>query len=151
MPECSAPAPPWTSEVITFAPDQRMADAQRVTDYLAGRAEALQQQWLDGRSASNKARAKMVAEMKRSDPTPTGIGAGAPTGGPPGSYPLIAGEGNACTINGEDGTLVREGNYLVCKPKRQAAQPSHDTDPRAEAYMQMVADLDFRTRSDRNA
>jgi len=87
--------------------------------------------------------------MKRSDPTPTGIGARAVVSAPAGSYPLIAGEGNACPINGGDGTLVREGNYLVCKPKRQAAQ-SHDADPRATAYMQMVTDLDYRTRSGRN-
>jgi hypothetical protein len=36
---------------------------------------------------------------------------------PAGHYPLSAGEGGACMINGEAGTLVREGEYLVCRAK----------------------------------
>jgi hypothetical protein len=35
---------------------------------------------------------------------------------PPGSYPLSAGEGSACTVDGRPGTLVREGDWLVCRP-----------------------------------
>jgi hypothetical protein len=34
---------------------------------------------------------------------------------PFGRYPISAGEGNPCTINGEIGTLQREGDYLVCR------------------------------------
>jgi hypothetical protein len=32
-----------------------------------------------------------------------------------GIYPLSAGEGSACDLNGERGTLVREGDHLVCR------------------------------------
>jgi hypothetical protein len=35
---------------------------------------------------------------------------------PAGAYPLSAGEGQSCTINGMTGTLVKEGGWLVCKP-----------------------------------
>jgi hypothetical protein len=48
-----------------------------------------------------------------------------------GRYPLSAGEGSACTINGAPGTLQRESDYLVCRPT--AATPG-DADPRAAAY-----------------
>ena len=37
---------------------------------------------------------------------------------PAGAYPLSAGEGSQCTSNGQDGRLVREGDWLVCKPNR---------------------------------
>jgi hypothetical protein len=51
---------------------------------------------------------------------------------PAGAYPLSAGEGSRCTINGADGSLVRKGNWLVCEPVRKDAMPVHDA--RAEAY-----------------
>jgi hypothetical protein len=52
---------------------------------------------------------------------------------PFGAYPLSAGEGSECTINGAPGTLVREGNCLVCKPSnRQDA--AHTVDARDLAY-----------------
>jgi len=35
---------------------------------------------------------------------------------PPGAYPLSAGEGTACTINGAPGTLQRRGDWLACVP-----------------------------------
>jgi hypothetical protein len=68
---------------------------------------------------------------------PYNPGAGAPGRGynkiPEGAYPLSAGEGSRCTINGADGRLVRKGNWLLCQPTRandaQALQ-----DARAEAY-----------------
>jgi hypothetical protein len=37
---------------------------------------------------------------------------------PEGAYPLSAGEGTRCTINGQDGRLARKGNWLVCEPVR---------------------------------
>jgi len=42
------------SRGVYFEPDPRLADAQRVTDYLAGRAEGLQQQWLDAALPATK-------------------------------------------------------------------------------------------------
>jgi hypothetical protein len=52
---------------------------------------------------------------------------------PTGAYPLSAGEGSRCTINGEDGRLVREGNWLVCERTRaNDAQALQDV--RAGAY-----------------
>ena len=35
---------------------------------------------------------------------------------PYGAYPLSAGEGAQCTINGAPGPLVKEGGALVCRP-----------------------------------
>jgi hypothetical protein len=34
---------------------------------------------------------------------------------PLGAYPLSAGEGNQCSVNGAAGHLVKEGNFLVCR------------------------------------
>jgi hypothetical protein len=51
---------------------------------------------------------------------------------PAGAYPLSAGENGRCTINGQDGRLVRKGNWLVCEPTRRGAMPVQDA--RAEAY-----------------
>jgi hypothetical protein len=73
------------------------------------------------------------SEYGGSDPLNTG--AGAPVRGssiPAGAYPLNAGEGSRCTINGQDGCLVRKGNWLVCEPVRQDAMSAQDA--RAEAY-----------------
>jgi hypothetical protein len=70
---------------------------------------------------------------------------------PAGAYPLSAGEGSACSVNGRAGTLVREGDWLVCKPL--ATEPSRaDAVPRfmdgadaevirRQAYEAYVADL----------
>jgi hypothetical protein len=52
---------------------------------------------------------------------------------PAGAYPLSAGEGGRCTINGQDGRLVRKGNWLVCQPTR-ANDTQSLQDARAEAY-----------------
>lgn len=38
---------------------------------------------------------------------------------PASAYPLSAGEGTACIIDGAPGTLVREGDWLVCRPTRR--------------------------------
>lgn len=51
---------------------------------------------------------------------------------PDGAYPLSAGEGTPCTVDGAPGTLVREGDWLVCKPTHTDA--ASFTDERAQAY-----------------
>jgi len=67
---------------------------------------------------------------------------------PAGAYPLSAGEGNACTINGRPGTLQREGDWLVCEPtdRADAAPPRTMSVADAqrikdEAYRQMVDEM----------
>lgn len=64
-------------------------------------------------------------------------GAGAPgkgSGGPPGAYPYRAVlEGSQCTLNGQNGRLVREGNWLVCKPTRTDAASIQDATSQAYA------------------
>ena len=128
------------SRGVYFEPDPRLADAQQLVEHIEGREEALRQIYRDGRAAAEQARQDMIRDMASGREV-----------GPPGAYPYSPeAEGTRCTINGEDGTLVREGDYLVCKPKRQAAQ-SHDADPRAAAYAEMLRDTDYRTRSHRNA
>jgi hypothetical protein len=64
----------------------------------------------------------------------------APPGAPPGSYPYEAAkEGTACTINGAPGTLVKEGNFLVCRPvARQDSAAARDAVD--EAWRRMVED-----------
>jgi hypothetical protein len=51
---------------------------------------------------------------------------------PVGTYPLSAGEGSTCTVNGQDGVLVRQGNWLVCKPRQR--QDTATFDAKASAY-----------------
>src|SRR5690242_7717494 len=51
---------------------------------------------------------------------------------PAGAYPLSAGVGSACTVDGAPGELVRQGDYLICKPVRQDAGSTRDE--RADAY-----------------
>jgi hypothetical protein len=55
-------------------------------------------------------------------------------------YPLSAGEGSACTVNGEPGTLVREGDWLVCRPVSHTDSVSMG-DAREAAYRRYVDDL----------
>ena len=77
---------------------------------------------------------------------PRNTGSGAPgrgSGAPAGAYPLSAGEGSTCTVNGQAGVLVRQGNWLVCKPRRnqdaafdakQAAYEAYDREM-SQAYL----------------
>jgi hypothetical protein len=64
----------------------------------------------------------------------------APPDAPPGSYPYSAAkEGAACTIDGRPGTLVKEGNFLVCRPVARAdGAPTRDSVD--EAWRQMAAE-----------
>jgi hypothetical protein len=70
---------------------------------------------------------------------------------PAGRFPLSAGEGSLCTINGEAGTLVRDGDYLVCRAKppigpTRSGKSLGDAQPGTRAYVdavwnEMVSDL----------
>ena len=67
-----------------------------------------------GRQAIADARAAYIFDLENSWRSPPRDAAfGAP---PYGAYPLSAGEGTACTVDGRPGRLVREGNVLVCQP-----------------------------------
>ena len=68
---------------------------------------------------------------------------------PPGAYPLSAGEGNACTINGAPGHLERKGDWLVCRPDANNHSPSSDAtyDARASAYAEYDRQLADAWRS----
>jgi hypothetical protein len=70
---------------------------------------------------------------------PRNTGSGAPAKGygnpPPGAQPYsAAAEGTSCSIDGTAGSLVRQGNWLVCRPTRsqdaatikQAAYDAYD-------------------------
>jgi hypothetical protein len=61
---------------------------------------------------------------------------------PAGSYPLSAGEGTTCTIDGHDGRLVRKSDWLVCQPTRR----QDAVDARQSAYEQYDADMNNRWR-----
>ena len=95
------------SRGVTFT-DHRIADTRRAVERLQAQQAELQQLYRDGAAARQQAHQDMMratADAWRGDV------------GPPGAYPYTAAaEGGPCTINGEPGTLVREGNYLVCKP-----------------------------------
>jgi hypothetical protein len=78
---------------------------------------------------------KQTREFGGDEPRLTGSGApGKGSNAPAGSYPLSAGEGSSCTIDGAAGTLVRQGNWLVCRPAgrqdaatiKQAAYDEYD-------------------------
>jgi hypothetical protein len=109
--------------------DAELRDArQRIADAIAEHDARDANAW---RNPPNGPR----SEYTGGDPLNTG--AGAPGCGsnkiPVGAYPLSAGEGNRCTINGQDGRLVRKGNWLVCEPTRTNDAQSLQ-DARAEAY-----------------
>jgi hypothetical protein len=71
------------------------------------------------RSASERARKEWIAEMQdawrpKADAQPSSA-----TVKPFGAIALTAGEGNSCTIDGRPGTLIREGDWLFCRPSRR--------------------------------
>jgi hypothetical protein len=69
------------------------------------------------------------------EPRNTGTGAPAKgSGAPAGAYPLSAGEGSECSVDGRSGTLVRQGNWLVCKPRSQDAASFDAKQAAYEAY-----------------
>jgi hypothetical protein len=71
-----------------------------------------------GVSDAEWARAEGIREMSDAWKTPPPVlDAAAVAVLPAGRYPLSAGEGNPCTIDGAVGTLQRDGNYLVCRAK----------------------------------
>jgi hypothetical protein len=73
-----------------------------------------------GRQAIADARAAYIFDLENSWRTP-------PRDAAYGSYPLSAGEGSPCTVDGAAGTLVRQDGVLVCKPiAADAAKPPRD-------------------------
>jgi hypothetical protein len=67
-----------------------------------------------GRQAIADARAAYIFDLENAWRTPPRDAAfGAP---PYGAYPLSAGAGNPCTIDGAAGILTRQGDVLICKP-----------------------------------
>jgi hypothetical protein len=129
------------SRGITFT-DQRMTAAQDALDHLQEREEGLRALYRDGRAAVEAARQEMI------DTLSSGRDAAPPAGASPYS---AAAEGSECTINGQSGTLVKQGEWLVCKPRKDA-RPRTDSRPppmsiadaektRDAAYNEMVAEL----------
>ena len=53
----------FDSRGVYFPPDQRLVDAQRMTEYLSGRDAASRQMWLDGRAAVDAAREEMINDI----------------------------------------------------------------------------------------
>ena len=105
------------SRGITFV-DHRIADTRRALERLEAQQEELRKLYRDGATARQEAHEDMKREMSsawRHDAAPAG------------AYPYsAAAEGGPCTVDGQPGVLTREGNYLVCKPTRQDAQPVYD-------------------------
>jgi hypothetical protein len=77
---------------------------------------------------------------------------------PPGGYWPLEAEGQVCDLNGVQGTVVREGDHCVCKPKAalratraDAVPPSMTQDQASKitsaAYDEMLADLHSAWRS----
>jgi len=125
------------SRGVTFT-DTRIVDTRRAVERLQAQQAALQAIYRDGRAAAEQARREAMADTAnawRGDAAPAG------------AYPYrTAAEGTPCTVNGRPGTLVREGNYLVCKPTAsQDARPVFDAIEGArrkrEAYEAMCHDM----------
>jgi hypothetical protein len=106
-----------------------LADARQRAMSDAVKAEAIQE--VDRRDSN--AWRRDYDEFSGSEPRLTGSGApGRGSGAPAGSYPLSAGEGSSCTIDGAPGVLQRQGNWLVCQPTRRATDAAFDA--KAQAY-----------------
>jgi hypothetical protein len=104
-------------------------------------------------SDSERARAAYIAELCDSW-RPKDAYSGTPAIGnttreiptlPAGRYPFSAGEGGACSIDGRAGTLVREGEYLVCRAKPSIGPSrSSETVNRSDA---MTSDRSLQDRA----
>ena len=106
---------------------------RRVTD--AAALERVQQAYnaYDAADAAAYKQTRDYNEHTGGDPDRTGAGAPAKgAGAPQGAYPLSAGEGTSCTINGAAGVLVRQGDWLVCNPRRATDAAAFDA--KAQAY-----------------
>ena len=84
---------------------------------------------------------KITPPAASSEARSTGTGApGKGSNAPTGAYPLSAGEGTSCTVNGAPGTLVRQGDWLVCQPRRRQDAAAFDAKQAAyEAYDREMA------------
>jgi hypothetical protein len=67
---------------------------------------------------------------------------------PPGAYPLSAGEGSVCTINGSPGVLTRDGEWLICRPTQlksaRAELSSDDAKPPVEDKEAVLREVALR-------
>jgi hypothetical protein len=120
--------------------EQRIADARQMT------ADAACPAGVDPRTFFYEQGVREMCDAWRGD-------AAAVQNLPAGRYPLSAGEGNPCTIDGAAGTLQRDGQYLVCRakpaigPTRADSMPSRSMSAadaqriKDEAYNEMVSDL----------
>jgi hypothetical protein len=84
----------------------------------------------DERAAAYREVALRDAEAWRTPPVVVSVRDAAP---PDGAYPLSAGEGTACTINGRPGTLERDGDWLQCVPDDDTTG-----DAREDAYAEVA-------------
>jgi hypothetical protein len=112
---------------------------RRLTD--AAALARVQQAYADADiAAANAWRTRLDnSEFTGGEVRNTGTGApGRRPNAPPGSYPYnAAAEGTPCTINGAPGTLVRQGNWLVCQPRRR----QDAADAKAAAYAAYDAEM----------
>jgi hypothetical protein len=67
---------------------------------------------------------------------------------PAGAYPLSAVEGSVCTVNGAPGTLVREGDWLICKPTQADSAPRDPRQPISMADAQKIRDAAYQQSVD---
>ena len=107
---------------------------RRVTD--AAALERSRQAYMDYDAADAVAykQTRDYEEHTANDPDRTGAGApGRGSGAPAGSYPLSAGEGTSCSINGAPGTLVRNDAWLECRPRQR--QDAMGLDTKQQAYL----------------
>ena len=83
----------------------------------------------DAADAAAYKQTRDYSEYTGSEPRLTGTGAPARAMATrrPVAYPISAGEGSSCSIDGAAGTLVRQGNWLVCRPDRAPGRGNDQT------------------------
>jgi hypothetical protein len=117
---------------------------RRVTD--AAALERTRRAYADYDAADAQAYKQVHDYEEHTGGDPNYTGAGAPnrgSGAPAGSYPLSAGEGTSCTIDGAPGVLKREGAWLVCQPR----QRQDAADAKRAAYAQYDREMADAWRS----
>jgi hypothetical protein len=131
-------------------PEQRTADARQVTDAACPAG-------VDPRDFAYR---QMCTDLQDAWKAPAAFDAAAVQDLPAGRYPLSAGIGSICDLNGEQGTLQPDGaGYLVCKVTRHVGPTRADAVPprtmsaadgqalKSAAWNEMVADLSSAWRS----
>ena len=102
----------------------------------------------DAADAAAYKQTRDYSEHTGGDPARTGAGAPAKgSGAPAGAYPYsAAAEGTSCTINGAPGVLVRQGNSLVCQPRRSQDAAAFDAKQAAYDEYDRIASNAWRSR-----